>query len=305
MQYYSGFMAHSKRTHIAPTLLLAFGALLAAACKSDDPKTPMATPSLTIDPNQVPLGNPVEMTYKFVVARDAKFTKDYRVMVHFADQDQTLMYQDDHDPPVPTSQWAPGQTIEYKRRFFMPVYPYVGDATIEVGLYCNGCTLRASLDAQDMGHRSYLAAHLQLLPQSEGVAVRYKQGWYEIEGSDTSGEGSWHWMRKNATLAIKNPKKDSVLYLKVGNASSAYKESQHVTVSLEGGPPLDQFTLSPEQKLTLRTIQIPAASWGTRDTVDLQLSVDKSFVPDLLWPPNDRRELAVQVYKAVVVRSRS
>jgi len=112
-------------------------------------------------------------------------------------------------------------------------------------------------------------------------------------------------MRKNATLAIKNPKKDSVLYLKVGNASSAYKESQHVTVSLEGGPPLDQFTLSSEQKLTLRTIQIPAASWGTRDTVDLQLSVDKSFVPDLLWPPNDRRELAVQVYKAVVVRSRS
>jgi len=298
-------MAHSKRTHIAPTLLLAFGALLAAACKSADPKTPMATPSLTIDPNQVPLGNPVEMTYKFVVGRDAKFTKDYRVMVHFADQDQTLMYQDDHDPPVPTSQWAPGQTIEYKRRFFMPVYPYVGDVTIEVGLYCNGCTLRAPLDGADMGHRSYLVAHLQLQPQSEGVVVRYKQGWYETEGSDTSGEGSWHWMRKNATLAIKNPKKDSVLYLKVGNASSAYKESQHVTVSLEGGPPLDQFTLSSEQKLTLRTIQIPAASWGTRDTVDLQLSVDKSFVPDLLWPPNDRRELAVQVYKAVVVRSRS
>ena len=265
----------------------------------------MATPSLTLNPTQVPLSYPVDMTYKFVVASDAKFTKNYHVMVHFADQDERLLYQDDHDPPVPTSQWAPGQTIEYKRRFFMPVYPYVGDATIEVGLYCNGCTLRASLDAQDMGHRSYLAAHLQLLPQSEGVAVRYKQGWYEIEGSDTSGEGSWHWMRKNATLAIKNPKKDSVLYLKVGNASSAYKESQHVTVSLEGGPPLDQFTPSPEQKLTLRTIQIPAASWGTRDTVDLQLSVDKSFVPDLLWPPNDRRELAVQVYKAVVVRSRS
>ena len=305
MQYYSGFMAHPERKPIGPALLLACVAVLAAACKSDDPKTPMATPSLTINPNQAPLGDPVEMTYKFVVARDAKFTKNYHVMVHFADQDQTPMYQDDHDPPVPTSQWTPGQTIEYTRRFFIPVYPYVGDATIEVGLYCDGCTLRAPLAGADVGHRSYSVAHLRLLPKSEGIAVRYKDGWYEAEGSDTAGEGSWHWMRKNATLAIKNPKKDSVLYLKVGNASDAYKESQHVTVSLEGGPPLDQFTLSSEQKLTLRTIQIPAASWGTHDTVDLQLSVDKSFVPDLLWPPNDRRELAVQVYKAVVVRSRS
>lgn len=152
----------------------------------------MATPSLVLDPSRVPISYPLEMTYKFVVARDAKFTKDYRVMVHFADQDERMLYQDDHDPPVPTSQWAPGQTIEYKRRFFVPVYPYVGDTTIEVGLYCNGCPLRAPLDGADRGHRSYAVAHLQLLAQSEGVAVRYKDGWYESEGADTSGEGSWH-----------------------------------------------------------------------------------------------------------------
>jgi hypothetical protein len=265
----------------------------------------MATPSLTLNPTQVPLSYPVDMTYKFVVASDAKFTKNYHVMVHFADQDERLLYQDDHDPPVPTSQWAPGQTIEYTRRFFTPVYPFVGDATLEVGLYCDGCPLRAPLGGADVGHRSYAVAHLQLLPQSEGVAVIYKDGWYEGEGSDTAGDGAWHWMRKNATLGIKNPKKDSVLYLKVGNSSGSYKEPQHVTVSLAGGAPLDQFTISPEQKVTLRTIQIPAASWGAGDTVDLQLSVDKSFVPDLLWPPNDRRELAVQVFKAVVVPSRS
>ena len=274
VQYYSSFMTHPSRKHIVPALLVAFGAMLAAACGSGDPgAAPMATPSLTLDPKQAPLSYPVEMTYKFVVARDAKFTKDYRVMVHFADQDERLMYQDDHDPPVPTSQWAPGQTIEYNRRFFIPVYPYVGNATIEIGLYCNGCPLRAPLAGADMGHRSYEVAHLQLLPQSDGVTVMYKDGWYASEGADTSGEGSWHWMRKNATLAIKNPKKDSVLYLRVGNSSAAYKEPQHVTVSLEGAPPLDQFTLSSEERLTLRTIQIPAASWGTRDTVDLQEAV--------------------------------
>jgi hypothetical protein len=302
-------MAHTGSKQVASAVLVAFVAVLAAACGNDDPKAaPMATASLTINPAQAPLSYPVDMMYKFVVAPDAKFTKDYRVMVHFADQDERLMYQDDHFPPVPTSQWTPGQTIEYTRRFFLPVYPYVGDATIEVGLYCEGCPLRAPLAGADVGHRSYAVAHVQLLPQSEGVAVTYKDGWYDSEGSDTSSEGSFHWMRKNATLSIKNPRKDSVLYLKVGNSGGGggYKEPQHVTVSLEGGAPLDQFTISLEQPLTLRTIQIPAASWGARDTVDLRLSVDKSFVPDLLSPPNgDRRELSVRVFRAVVVPSRS
>jgi len=299
-------MAHPRRTRVASVLLVALGTVLAAACGSDDPKAPaMATPSLTLDLNQVPLSYPVNMTYKFVVAPDAKFTKNYHVMVHFADQDDRLIYQDDHDPPVPTSQWTPGQTIEYTRRFFIPVYPYVGDTTIELGLYCDGCPLRAPLTGADVGHRTYTVTHLQLLPQSEGVTVVYKDGWYASEGSDTAGDGAWHWMRKNATLAIKNPKKDSILYLKVGNWARDYKEPHHVIVSLEGGPPLDQFTISSEQKPTLRTIQIPAASWGPRDTVYLQLSADKSFVPDLLWRNGDQRELAVQVYKAVVVPSRS
>ena len=78
----------------------------------------MVTPAVVISRTKVPLGTPVEMTYKFVVARDAKFTMDYHVMVHFGDQDDQLMYVDDHDPPKPTSQWKPGETIEYTRTFF-------------------------------------------------------------------------------------------------------------------------------------------------------------------------------------------
>jgi hypothetical protein len=242
------------------------------------------------------------MTYKFVVAGDAKFTKDYRVMVHFIDQNDGVMYMDDHEPPVPTSAWTPGQTIEYKRRFFAPVYPYVGDATIETALYCKGCELRAPLAGTDVGHRSYKVATLTLLPQSAGVTVLYKDGWYESEGSDTAGEGSWHWTKKDATLAIRNPKKDSVLYLKVGNPGGAFKEPQRVTVSLDGAP-LDQFTTAAsDQNVTLRTISVPAAAWGARETVELRLAVDKTFVPNSLGASfNDPRELGVRVFRAVVV----
>jgi len=290
------------RSAVAAVLFLAIGGALATGCSGDPKAPPMATPSLTITPSRAPLGYPVEMTYKFVVAPDAKFTKDYRVMVHFVSQDDAELYLDDHDPPTPTTSWKPGQTIEYTRRFFLPVYPYVGDATVELGLYCKGCELRAPLAGDDVGHRSYKAAHLTLLAQSEGVTVQYRDGWYESEGSDTAGDGAWHWTRKDATLAVKNPKKDSTLYLKVGNPGGPFKEPQNVSVSIDNGAPLDQFVTSSDQGVTLRTIPISAAAWGTRDTVDLRLSVDKSYVPIKLVPPvTDYRELGIRVFRAVVV----
>jgi len=278
-------------------------ACLAAACGNNDPSAPpMATPTVTIEPAKVPLGNPVEMTYKFVVANDAKFDKDYRVMVHFVDQDEGMMYLDDHEPPIPTSSWKPGQTIEYKRQFFAPVYPYVGAATVEVGLYCKGCDLRAPLAGNDMGHRSYRVAQVTLLPQDEGVKLLYKAGWYESEGSDTAGDGAWHWTRKDATLGVKNPKKDSIFYLKVGNPGGGYKEPQQVTVLL-GDRTLDTFTVSSaDPTVMLRRIPIAAGQWGADDTVDLRLSVDKVFVPNQISPSfNDPRELGVRVFRAVVV----
>ena len=288
--------------------LIALGGAFASSCGTDDPKAaPMATPSLTLNPAKVPLGNPIEMTYKFVVASGAKFTADYRVMVHFVDQDDGLMYQDDHEPSVPTTSWTAGQTIEYKRLWFAPVYPYVGDASIEIGLYCKGCELRAPLSGADVGHRSYSVAHLQLLPQSAGVGVVYGDGWYASEGADSSGEGSWHWTKKDATLVITNPKKDSLFYLKVGNPGGSFKDPQHVTVTLDGGAPLDRFTVSSSDRtVTLRTIPIPAAAWGTRETAELRLSVDKAFIPNQIsLSLNDPRELGVRVFRAVVVPSGS
>ena len=89
----------------------------------------------------------------------------------------------------------------------------------------------------------------------------------------------------------------------MGNPGGGFKEPQHVTVTLDGGTPLDQFTVAAaDQNVTLRTIPIAAAAWGTRDTVELRLSVDKAFIPNQLSPSfNDPRELGVRVFRAVVV----
>src|SRR5689334_17642598 len=82
---------------------------------------PMATPSLTLNHDRIPAGSAVEITYKFVIAPGVQFNQDYLVMSHVVDTDEELMWTDDHKPPVPTTQWKAGQTVEYTRTVFAPV----------------------------------------------------------------------------------------------------------------------------------------------------------------------------------------
>jgi len=281
--------------------LLSLAAASVAACQANDPvATPMVTPSLTLSRDAVPLGTPIEMTYKFVVATDAKFTTNYHVMVHFGDQDEQLMYTDDHDPPTPTGSWKPGQTIEYTRTFFTPTYPYIGNATVEVGLYSSGEKLRVPMAGTDTGHRSYKVASFHLQPQAEGIPTIYTDGWYAVEGATANGVG-WHWTKKEATLAVKNPKKDCVFYLEVDNPSEVVGAPQNVSV-YGNAELLDQFALDPAKKSVLRKIPVSSAAWGAGDNAELKLVVDKTFVPAVVaGNVRDTRELGIRVLHAAVV----
>ena len=116
--------------------LIVVSALAAGGCRKAADEPPVATPSVSLSHSRVPLGSPVDVTYEFTVAPEAPaFSEDLTVFVHFVDADNELMWTDEHRPPVPTTQWKPGQTIKYNRLLFAPVYPYVGDASVKVGLY--------------------------------------------------------------------------------------------------------------------------------------------------------------------------
>ena len=98
-------------------LLCTLPVLMLVGCRRGaDSQPPVATPSITISRPKAALGSPVEITYKFVVAKDApRFGQDYTVMVHFVDSDEELMWTDNHRPPTPTTQWKPGQTVKSTR----------------------------------------------------------------------------------------------------------------------------------------------------------------------------------------------
>src|SRR5690349_14010566 len=102
--------ARARGIGLSGRLAVAFVLLwTVTACRSKQPAAPpVATPTVTLNHERVPLGSPLEITYKFVVANDAKFAEDYRVFVHVVDADEELMWTDDHNPPTPTTQWKPG-----------------------------------------------------------------------------------------------------------------------------------------------------------------------------------------------------
>jgi hypothetical protein len=287
------------------TVALGFAALAAltssmAGCrKKETPAPPVATPSLTLSHDKAPLGSPLDIHYKFVVANDARFAEDYRVMVHVVDADDELIFAFDHNPPVPTTQWKPGQTIEYTRTVFIPIYPYVGEASIQIGLHSTVNQKRLPLAGEDAGQKAYKVARIQLQPQTENVFTVFKEGWHPAEVAEHNSTVEWQWTKKEATLSFKNPKKDCLFYLDVDNPGSAFNEAQQVQVSL-GGQPVDQFTLEPKQP-QLRKVALTAAQLGSADVAELGITVDKTYVPAVITAGSkDPRELGVRVFHAFV-----
>jgi hypothetical protein len=271
-----------------------------SGCGRKETRDPVAQPVVTLSHDKVALGGPVDVTYRFEVAPGAPvFGENYRVFVHVMDNDEKLLWTDDHDPPIPTRQWKPGQKIEYVRTMFIPVQPYIGDATIQVGLHSLTTQKRLPLTGRDAGHDAYDVAKLELLPQTASVFTVFKDGWQNTESAPNSPEWTWTSM-KEATVAFKNPRKDCLFYLDLDNPSSAIPEGQQVQVKL-GDLIVDRFTLPSAHQL-LRKISLSSEMLGSQDTVDLKIDVDKTFVPAVATPgaSTDRRELGVRVFHAVV-----
>jgi hypothetical protein len=276
-------------------------ALLGAACgSSEPPEAAVATPTVTINHERAPAGSPIEITYKFVVSNDAKFAEDYRVFVHVVDADEERMWDDDHNPPTPTTQWKPGQTIEYTRTIFVPIFPYVGDATIQLGLHSLKDQRRLPLSGEDIGQRAYRVARLQLLPQTENLFTVFKDGWHPAEVAQVNAGAEWQWTKREATLAFKNPKKDAVFYLEADSPGADLHGEQQVQVML-GGRAVDQFVLKPTDRV-LRRVTLPASGIGAGEMGELQIVVDKTFIPAEVsgGASKDPRELGIRVFHAFV-----
>ena len=181
----------------------------AAACRREEPEPPpVATPSFSVKQTRVPLGSPVEVTYKFVVAKNAPtITENYRVFVHFLDADKERMWTDDHDLPIPTTQWKPGQTIEYTKTMFVPVYPYQGTTTVLMGLYSLASDSRLPLGGKNTASARTSSASSSCCRGPQSIFVMFKDGWHPAETPPDNAAVEWQWTRKEATLSVQKSRR--------------------------------------------------------------------------------------------------
>jgi len=282
------------RTTVRRFISVCCVALALTACHGKQDNEPaVATPSLSFSKDRVPIGSAVTLTYKFAVAPGAKIDKDYWVFVHVLDPEGEQMWTDDHLPPTPTSQWKAGETIEYKRTIFIPNYPYIGEANVRLGLYDQTTGKRLALNAPEASRREYVVAKLQILASSENIYLIPKDGWHPTEVDPKNPQNEWQWTKKTATIAFKNPKKDSTLYLQYDARVDLFTPPQQVVLKI-GDQQVGQFTADSKAP-KLVTFPLTAAQLGSADMVELTIDVDRTFKPG-----DDTRELGIRVFHTYV-----
>lgn len=256
---------------------------------------PVATPTVTLNKDKPAIGSPLKITYKFEVLPNARIESDYMVFVHVMDPEGEKLWQDDHQPSVPTSRWQPGQVVEYTRTVFVPNYPYIGEAVIRMGLYNPATGKRLSLSAPEVARQEYKAKTFTLLPQSENIFLIYRDGWHaqEIDPNDPSSE--WQWTKKHAAISFRNPKRDATLYLEYDARVDLFTPPQQVTITV-GGQPVATFAADSRVR-TLKTFPITAAQLGNVDMAEIGLDVDRVFTPGA---GADTRELGIRVFHVFV-----
>jgi hypothetical protein len=280
---------------------LAAGALLPTlnACRRRKPaEVNDIVPSFTISRPRAPLGSAVEITYSWKVEPTAKkLGKDYKALIHFLDQHGVPLFDDDHMPTPPTSAWEPGKSYSYTLTKFIPIYPYVGEAEVRMGLYRD--RERAALKGEDTGMQEYKVGKIDLLPQTENIFLVYKEGWHNPESRTDNPGLEVTWTKKDALVSFKNPKKDVIVYLEADTNYKAFDAPPVLTVVVAGKTGLMIPIESSE--VFLKKIRVKAADLGSDEWVDLRLSMNQSFVPKLKGVnTTDDRELGLMVYHLYV-----
>ena len=191
----------------------------AAGCSREQTaEPPVATPSVTLNKDRAAIGSPLKMTYRSRPL--AKIDGDYSVFVHVMDPEGEKLWQDDHQPPMPTSTWKTGSAGR--------IHP--DDLRSEL----SRTSARRSSGSVSTTRRRASACRSErrrhpgtstwfesstLLPQSENIFLIYRDGWHppEIDPNDPTSE--WQWTKKNATVVVPQSEEGRDLLSRVRRAS--------------------------------------------------------------------------------------
>ena len=276
---------------LPPALALPLG------CAS--PPEPVAVVRLAVDRGHVSFGAPVDVIIQFDVAPDFEpLGEDYRVFLQLRDDEERLLWTIEHAPSVPTSAWQPGQSIQYTERIRIPPYPYIGPATLAIGLHSPVSGARLALAGDHLGELAYRVATLVLDPPHESSFLVYDEGWYPVE-FNVFDRSEWRWTTERAVLSFRNPRQPVRLMLGVRGRPDLFEQPQRLSL-VTGERTLDEVTVDTNEPVHLDYV-FAAADLGDDDVVRLELRVDRTFRPaDSGGSRGDTRELGLRVFDVFV-----
>jgi hypothetical protein len=288
----------SPRSLSASLLALSTFAAI-SACATDERTPPAATVAVTAARTRVPIGGPLDLTYRFELTGDP-LPSDYTVFVHFVNADGQVLWNDDHAPATPTTAWRAGTPVEYTRTVFLPPSVFhPGDVGIDVGLYRDGerLPLEGPVPPADSTARAYRVTDLQVAPESENVFLIYQSGWYPDEFGEGEPARAWKWTQKTATMAFRHPKADAEMLIELAGRPDMFADGpQHLTIVGADNEPVASFPIESAAPVQ-RRVRLTSAQMGTADLAELRFEVDRTFVPaEQAGGGQDTRVLGVRVY---------
>jgi len=282
----------NKRT--IPALLLAgLLVLTSLACQK---KAQVKGIELAVDFSEKTLTDNLitDIQYDWKTSGDfPKTEKDLTVFVHFW-HGSNMLFQDDHVPPVPTSQWEPGQEYKYTRSIYIPSFidefdpTFKGDETLRlsVGLY-------NPYDRSGGPQREVMTTKLKVLPPPPDMPeIVYEKGWYDQEIDPNAPLKKWRWLGAEARCIVDNPGRDGMLVIR-GGVNKEIMPDQKVIFKINDMV-LDEFV--PGEITFQKSYTVKKEMLGDKDEFILTVAVDKTFFPAKLFPQNkDERELGCQI----------
>jgi hypothetical protein len=235
-----------------------------------------------------------DMTYDWKT--DSSFQKmdqDMNVFVHFWHKNN-LLFQDDHIPEVPVTEWEPGQEYTYTRRIFIPEFidefdpEFKGKETLRLSI-----GFFSPYDRTNESKQEVLEKKLEVYPPPlDTPEIIYEDGWYDLEIDPNAYLKRWRWTAKEARCIIDNPKRDALLVIKGGLNLEALKDQK--VIFMINDRILDEFI--PEESYFEKTYTIKKEMLGEDDEFFLTIATDKTFVPaDVIPNSKDKRELGLQI----------
>lgn len=234
------------------------------------------------------------LQYKWKTSSEfVKLDQDFNVFVHFWHKNN-LLFQDDHNPEVPVSQWEPEKEYTYTRQIYIPTFidefdpNFRGEDSLRLS-----AGFVSPYDRTGDSKQEILDEKLKVFPPPlDTPEVIYEEGWYDLEINPDAYLKQWRWTTQKARCIIDNPHRDALLIIKGGVNANAF-DSQTVIFKINDLT-LDEFI--PEDGIFEKSYSIKKEMLGDKEEFYLTIETDKSFIPaELSSDTTDDRVLGLQI----------